>query len=383
MEVSRIGAVPSILKVASELTGMRVTLVARVTGDSWTVCAAHDKLGLGLGPGVPLEVTTTLCREVCDANRTIVVENASADPARSFHRTAEPYRIESYVAIPIVRPGGQGFGTLCAVDHHPVSLEPKVVDALKLFAAMISGQLGSEESTSDALRSLSDERRQGQLREEFIAVLGHDLRTPLGSIHNSAELVLELGGLTPVQKMALDGMVSSAKQMAGLVSDVLDLARGRLGAGMVVERSHYDDVTLHVRRVVSELRSVFPKRDIRLEARAPNPATIDAVRFHQMMTNLVGNAIQHSPDGTQVRISMGTTQELLRISVHNAGSIPAELRENLFRPFQRSLKKEGRKRDGLGLGLYIASEIARAHSGSLQAESDEQGTKLTVLLPTS
>ena len=156
LAVGRIGALPAILKVISELTGMRVTMVARVTPDSWTACAAYDRMGFGLEVGTQLEVTTTLCKEVCDANKSIIIEHASQDPVYRTHRTPKQYKIESYIAIPIVLPDGTIFGTLCAIDSLPAKFEPKILTSLGLFAELISRQLVAEDAREKVVGDLNE-----------------------------------------------------------------------------------------------------------------------------------------------------------------------------------------------------------------------------------
>jgi hypothetical protein len=379
LAVSRISAVPSILKVVAELTGMRVTMVAKVTADSWTACAAYDKMGFGLEVGTQLDVTTTLCKEVCDTNKAIIIEHASMDPVYATHRTPKLYNIESYIAIPILRTDGEMFGTLCAIDSRPAKLEPKVITALTLFTELISNQLKAEDERAAVAQNLWDERRIGELREQFIAVLGHDLRTPLGGIVGSADSLLEeLADASQLE--TLRGIHGSAAQMSKLIDDVLDFARGRLGGGIHVEMARIPDLTPLVRQAVRELSHAHPGREISFPETAEFPAAGDKVRLRQLLSNIIGNALQHSPAGLPVEVKLDRTAGLTRITVRNGGSpIPPEIIGSLFTPFHRA--SGPRTGGGLGLGLYIASEIARGHKGTIQAESGAEGTTFTILLP--
>src|SRR6478736_1678004 len=105
--IGRIGAVPTLLRVLCESTGMGFAAVARVTEGTWTACAVQDNIQFGLKPGGQLDVETTLCSEVRESRTPIVIEHASIDPQYCTHRTPRIYAIESYVSVPIVLPNGE------------------------------------------------------------------------------------------------------------------------------------------------------------------------------------------------------------------------------------------------------------------------------------
>lgn len=379
--VSNISAVPTILKVVAELTGMRCTFVARVTADSWTACAVYDHLEFGLQIGDQLDVATTLCKEVCDTRRTIFIEHASLDPVYRTHHTPKLYNIESYIAVPIRRPNGQMFGTLCAIDRRPAHLEPKVIESLTLFTEIIARQLHDEEAHQEIERALWDERKVSQLREQFIAVLGHDLRTPLGGIAFSAEALLEELP-AEARREIVRGLQESCTQMSRLIDDVLDFARGRLGDGITVTSRLVPDVRTLIRMSVMELERANPSRTIVMDMPRPLPGVVDDVRLRQVFSNLLSNALQHGPADELVRVKADQTAGLLRVAITNGGpALPADTLKRIFEPFHR--RKTDHPRPGLGLGLYIAAQISRAHGGTLTAESNEKGTTFTVILPAS
>jgi signal transduction histidine kinase len=376
--VARISAVPTILRVVSEITGLRFTAVARVTEATWHACAVQDRLGFGMEPGDPLDVATTICSEVRDARSPIVIEHASQEPGFCDHPTPKMYGFESYFSFPIYTAEGEYFGTLCGLDAVPAKLrEGKTTDLIGLFAEMISLQLTEEDASLQVREALARERELAGLREQFMAVLGHDLRSPLASILGGASFLLELDpGET--ERTVLQTIESSGRRMHRLIDDIMDFARGRLGGGFpIVPEEH--DVGGIVAAVVGEMRSAHPDREIRVHDGAGVLAELDRPRFVQMLTNLVGNAMEHSPSSEPVEIAVEADGERVRIAVSNAGDpIPEEALPHLFDPFFRSGElSEG---SGLGLGLYIAAEIARSHGGEIRAESGER-TVFTVELP--
>jgi signal transduction histidine kinase len=379
--IQRISAVPTILKVVSEATGLRLALVARVTEGSWTCCAVLDRMGFGMNVGDRLEVATTLCSEVRAEGEPIVIEHASSEPAFCDHPAPKLYGFESYIATPIIRPDGTYFGNVCALDSNPTVLrDGKTLEMVKLFADLIGTQLEAEETYARERAALSDERRTAELREQFIAVLGHDLRNPLTSVVTGADFLLELDP-TPTQRTILERVVVSGRRMARLIDDVLDFARGRLGGGMPIDPMQVEDVGFVVRHVVAEVAAAHPEREIRVQTDVASPAWFDRTRVGQMLSNLVGNAVEHSPEGEAVDVVVDAPDGLLRFAVTNHGEpIADELLPRIFHPYARG--KGVRPRSGLGLGLYIASEIARAHGGAIQVAScAEQGTTFTAVIP--
>ena len=181
--IGRIEAVPTLLQVLCDITGMRFVAVARVSDDTWTACAVQDSIGFGLAPGGQLELNTTLCKEVRETNVPIIIEHASDDTQYRTHHTPRTYGIESYISVPIVLPDDGYFGSLCAIDPLPAKLaDPCILSMFTRFAALIGMQLQSERRKTMLQSALLGERATGELHEQLVAVLRHDLRVPLGSI---------------------------------------------------------------------------------------------------------------------------------------------------------------------------------------------------------
>jgi GAF domain-containing protein len=144
--INRIGAVPSLLRVICDFTGMGFAAVARVTDENWTACAVLDAIGFGLQPGDHLDLETTVCFESRAAREAIAFDHASEDPIYRDHHTPRIYRIESYISVPIVRKDGTYFGNLCAIDRKPRRVsDERTLTMFKLFADLIALQLESED----------------------------------------------------------------------------------------------------------------------------------------------------------------------------------------------------------------------------------------------
>ncbi|WGM30592.1 ATP-binding protein [Brevundimonas sp. NIBR11] len=226
---------------------------------------------------------------------------------------------------------------------------------------------------------LDDERSTAELREQFIAVLGHDLRNPLASIVGAARL---LKREAPNEKAlgVLRLMETSVDRMAGLIDDVMDFARSRLGSGIDLHRS-IEPLEPVLRQVVRELEVDEPSRTLVCAFDLPDPVSFDPGRMAQLVSNLLGNALVHGDPRQPIRLSARTAEGVLEISVANAGdAIPPAALDRLFQPFFRGEVRANQQ--GLGLGLHIASEIARAHEGTLRAVSDAAETRFILTMPT-
>ena len=229
-----------------------------------------------------------------------------------------------------------------------------------------------------AIELLGAEQGTAKLREQFIAVLGHDLRNPLASIVGAARLlrreVLSDKGLKVIELME-----SSVDRMAGLIDDVMDFARGRLGSGISLNRKT-GPLEPVLRQVVSELEAAHPSREIACDFDLREPVSFDAGRIAQLVSNLLANALTHGDPRMPVRLGASVSGGLLEVWVANAGEpISPTAMERLFEPFFRGeVRASGH---GLGLGLHIASEIAKAHGGSLSASSDATETRFILKMP--
>src|SRR6195952_722711 len=229
--VSGIAAVPTILDVVSKTTGMGFTAIARVTEDRWITCASRDELAFGLKQGDELKVESTICHEIRQSREPVIIDNVAADAAYCTPHTPAQYGLQSYISMPIILADGSFFGTLCAIDPKPHILNtPEVIGMFKLFAELIAFHLDAADKVEVSESKLASEQRSAELREQFIAVLGHDLRNPLASIASGLRL---LGKKVDSEGAGwINLMQVSVNRMAGLIDNVMDLARTRVGGGM-------------------------------------------------------------------------------------------------------------------------------------------------------
>lgn len=216
-----------------------------------------------------------------------------------------------------------------------------------------------------------------QLNEMFMGIVGHDLRNPLAALSAGIE-VLATSLHDEQHTRVLARMRSSGSRMQRMIEDLLDLTRVRLAPGLSLARTRQRiDVRDLLARAVDELR-IAHDRDLVLEA--PRSCTIsgDPDRLLQLFSNLLANAIVHGTPNTPVTARISRCEPDAVIEIHNHGAIPSDVMTTLFEPFRRSRNGTG----GLGLGLYIAKQIAKAHGGDVTARSSEAtGTVFTVRVP--
>lgn len=228
---------------------------------------------------------------------------------------------------------------------------------------------------SVAENRLFDEQAVSALREQFIAVLGHDLRNPLTSIIAGGSLLLNIIQ-DEQQRKIITTMSNSAQRMSEMIDQITDFARGRMSGGMAVDQKATVIEPL-LQHVVEEIRTGFPGRVIRTSFDIVDPVYCDAPRIGQLLSNLLANALTHGAHGAPVYVKGIHKNKVFELSVSNSGHpIPAALLDKIFQPF--TSEQSNTSRNGLGLGLYIASQIAIAHGGTLTVLSNQSETRFTL-----
>ncbi|MCM2476435.1 PAS domain-containing protein [Rhizobium sp. CG5] len=216
-------------------------------------------------------------------------------------------------------------------------------------------------------------------REQFIAVLGHDLRNPLSSMSAGLRVISkDVTDQRTIRILRLMG--ESVQRMSSLIDDLLDLARGRLGDGISLSITKAEPIEPLLARIVNEILVAHPERIIETDFDVHRPVDVDHARLEQLVSNLLGNAITHGASDRPITLSAKVEGNLFQLAIRNGGTKISEVTmKRLFQPFSRG---EGNaSKQGLGLGLYIASEIAKAHGGTLSATSDDTSTCFIFRMP--
>lgn len=226
---------------------------------------------------------------------------------------------------------------------------------------------------------LRAERETALLREQFIAVLGHDLRNPLAGLAAGRKMLSDMHD-DPKSARVLHLMGASIARMSGLVENLMDFARGRLGGGISIERTVGEPIEPTLNLVVDELRTAHPEARIETRFELTRTVDVDQARIAQMLSNLLGNAITHGDRDKPITVEASVINGEFHLDVANSGDpIPPATIERLFQPFHRGEVKPSLQ--GLGLGLYIANQIAGAHGGRIEVASGEHGTRFSFRMP--
>jgi PAS domain S-box-containing protein len=245
------------------------------------------------------------------------------------------------------------------------------------FTQDVTARKRSEEANRRARQELEQAVR---FSETFTAILGHDLRNPLGGILATAEMAARRPESERMVK-SLTRIIASGQRMARMIDQLLDLTRVRLGTGIPLRPKRVDVLPL-ARQALDELAVAHRDWTFRLDHAGDTTGVWDDDRLYQVLSNLAGNAVQHgeAARGVDVHID-GTTEETIRIRIHNAGAVPAELLPRLFEPMAGGERRR-EKSQGLGLGLFITQQVAKAHGGLVEvASAPSTGTTFTVSLP--
>lgn len=378
--VQSIGGLSRILKLAAAISGSGFACIARVTQQAWTACAVYDEISFGLQAGYDLEVSITVCDEVHHKASPVAIDHASDDPAYCNQPMLKQYGFESCISLPVYRRDGSYFGTLCALDYQPQALNnARVISQMTLLAEMVSLQLpGLNEAPATPEPGL-DTAAMATLGEQYRALLGHDVRAPLRAIADGIEQVLRATP-NPALRSTLEETRRNAFRLSGQLGDVLDFTRAKLSGGITNIRAVTNTLEADCRQVVAHWQKEFPEREIGLALAIEAVVNCDRVRIAQLLSILLANALYHGDAHAPVRVRASSAKSTFLISVENRGpALSAECRAALFEPYWRSPDQD--RQAGLGLGLFIAAQIARAHDGKLDVSSTGDATVFTFSMP--
>jgi len=233
----------------------------------------------------------------------------------------------------------------------------------------------AEAARAKAERAEAEAKAIGAQQERLVAVVSHDLRSPINAITMTVQRLQRHDDVSERQMKGLALIMASARRIQSLIADLLDYALTRQGSGLPVSKqpARMGDIC---QTALAEIRSTHPNRTILLEVTGDDAVSLDAARVEQVVSNLVTNALKHGADGP-VTATVRGDGAAVKLEVANQGQpIAPELLQVLFTPFHPGVNSKG-----VGLGLFIVREIARAHGGSVSVRSDDQGTRFTVVFP--
>lgn len=421
-DISQIPIITTLLDVVCRSTGMGFAAVARVTDQRWVACSVKDDISFGLKPGGELELKTTICDEIRQSGKAVVIDHVAGDPVFINHHTPAQYGFQSYISMPIFRKDGAFFGTLCAIDPNPHNINtPEITGMFSLFADLISfhleaiDKLASNKVTLIKERAFAEElelkiqERTQQLEENNVAlekmnkelqafayISSHDLQEPLRKIQTFASVLMqkEFDALSDVGKHYFKRMQDAAERMQILIDDLLAYSRTNNDD----RKFELTDLGEIVDDVIEDLGEEIQLRKVNIEIGEMCKTQVIPFQFRQLVYNLLTNALkfssQHRIPHIKItsRIDVGETmgyagllkdKEYCHISISDNGiGFEQKYSDKIFELFQRL---HGRMHyHGTGIGLAIVKRITENHAGFITATSElDKGAVFDIYLPTS
>ena len=254
-------------------------------------------------------------------------------------------------------------------------------------AGAFAGFIGSCIDVDERRRAQETEQQHNQeqlaLARDFerwiLAIVSHDIRDPLGTILFAARRLKDTAEPNSHAKKHAEIVERGVHRIQHIVGDLLDLAREREGAGIPIEPKR-TDLRAVCRQIIDELESIARDRQITFDCDIDGVGAWDEHRILQAISNLTSNAVRHGTPGSPVRVRLTGDEQRVAVEVRNRGTIPSDVLPRIFEPF-RSGRHNTTRGDGLGLGLFIAKAIARAHGGGVEVKSSDDETMFRLVLP--
>lgn len=419
-DISLITAIPTMLNVICRTTGMGFAAVARVTEDKWITCSVRDEIGFGLKPGDELKIETTICNEIRQSGKAVIIDSVKDHPHFCSHHTPAIYGFQSYISVPIVKKDGSFFGTLCAIDPKSnVLTSVSVSEMFNLFADLISFHLNALDAVRNIETKLAAEQifnlelekkvfeRTIELEksnkellkinkelQSFTYISSHDLQEPLRKIQTIASLIEERenSNLSEKGKDYFKRIQISALRMRTLINDLLTYSRTN-----PVE-NNFQSVNLKniIDVVINDLDDSITTRQAKIYVNVKHSISAIDFQMKQLFYNLINNALKFSsPERiSEIKIDSKTgtsdffnnpllsknlTYCCITISDNGVG-FDKQYSNKIFELFQRLNSKNDY--DGTGIGLTIAKKIVENHNGIIIANGKANiGAVFNVYLP--
>ncbi|GAA4178433.1 GAF domain-containing sensor histidine kinase [Sphingobacterium ginsenosidimutans] len=378
MRIEDIPAVKNILNTICLYTGMDLGLVTSHNGHQWIACAVRDSLGVGVSVGQQLELHYTLGDEAHGKHAPIIIPDIDYCENEDWKRKLYAKGFKSYIAFPIVDKDGLFFGTLCTIDYKPVTIDTeRIAPLFELLSELISFHLGSIAKIKNTEALLGEELEYSERRDTLLSVLGHDLKNPLSAVITLSQYLadkLENAKHKQTAKLIYD----SSYRMKGLIDNILDFARSKLGTGIHLNKNvvQLDQVILQALR---EIQTSSLERKVFTHLGAKLTVKCDHERMAQVFSNLIGNSFRHGSAENTIVINSSIESGKFIFQIENDGNkIADSILNNLFKPF---VGRKNQNEGGLGLGLYISKQIITAHKGDIHVKCFDEKVVFSLWIP--
>lgn len=359
-------------RLASRLVGTPVALVTVLDEDRQFFKSAQG-LAEPWKTRRETPLTHSFCQHVAITRQPLVIEDARKHPLVKDNRAIPELGVVAYLGVPLQRSGEDPFGVLCTIDEAPHRWSDDDIETLRELGELVVAQVDLQ-LMARQLNELCERQ------SEFIGIAAHDLRNPLTVIMGySRFLQSDRAQVGDKERPMVDSIVNSSRYMLTLVENLLDLEALKAGR-LRLETATFDLADL-LQRVALQHQPIVESEGIKLELDAPSTEFRgDRAKLEQVINNLLGNAIKHSPAGSTIRLELGREGRHTFIRVRDQGSgMDQETLQTIFQPFTRGKEKKQR---GAGLGLAIVESIVKAHGGRIDVESSPgKGSVFSVYLP--
>jgi len=423
INIENISIVPTLLNVICQTTGMGFAAIARVTEDRWITCSVQDNVLFGLKPGDELKIKTTICNEIRQNPKAVIIDNVSEDPDYHDHHTPAMYNLQSYISVPIIRQDGSFFGTLCAIDPKPNSLkEFKVREMFNLFADLISFHISAIEQVTEGKKHLEEQKnlleetksekqkieklklnvekklieknisleKMNSELEAFNYISSHDLQEPLRKIQLFTDSIEreETHNLSEKGKAAFRKIRTSAFRMQNLINDLLLYSKTKFDD----RKFELKDLNSIANDVIEDLTEEFENKNVVFDIQELGKLSVIEFQFRQLLYNLINNSLKFaSPDRNLIitvsaKVTNGELEQLSPLTKYyqitiadNGIGFDKLYSEKIFGLFQALHTKPLKS---TGIGLTIVKRIVENHNGFIKAEGVlNQGAKFDIFIP--
>ncbi len=376
-------------EVFDRLTRLAVRLLGVPTAFISLIDERRDFYVSSFGVGEPLATVRelsglTFCHYAIGADAPLVIPDTVADPRWADVPTVRSHGVAAYVGVPIFV-DGEAVGSFCAIDQRPHQWAPSEVEVLTELAASAQREIQLRIALRRAEAAREVARDANRAKDDFLAVVSHELRSPLGGIASNVQMIeMELcGPVTERQRRALDRIRRSQEHLLSLITQILDFKR--IDAGRMDYAMDRVSVTDALETAAVLVESQMEQREIRFtheEDATALAVRADAGKLRQVLVNLLANAIKFTAAGGRITLAAVRDGDWVHLMVNDTGvGIADDALARIFEPFVQ-LDEGGGSTAGTGLGLAISRELARGMGGDLTVTSTRgEGSTFTVSLP--
>jgi signal transduction histidine kinase len=388
--IRQIPIVPAMLEVICQTTGMGFAAIARVTNERWLACSVRDEVGFGLREGGELNIKTTLCSEIRDHQKPIIIDHFEEDSCYKNHHTPKTYGLQSYISFPIILKDGTFFGTLCAIDSKPAGLNnTKIIGMFTMFADLLSFHLQSLDVLERSYITTKELQEKNTILtavntdlDSIVHTASHDLKSPIANMEGLLNILYATVAEDKISKDKINQLIgllkTSFKRFEVTLKDLTSIVETEYDS--LAEQSEKVNIVELIENLKEDLNPLIEESNAKIEVIGLEVFSINFPKknFRSIIYNLLSNAIKYrSPDRSpEIVVDVGSVNGKIILSVTDNGlGIPSDKLEKVFTIYNRFHDHV----EGSGLGLYIVKRIVDTAKGQIGVKSSlDKGTTFTI-----